>query len=256
MTYLDEVFGLGGSTAVVTGGTSGLGAASALALARAGAKVIVGGRDRERGERTVAELSATGAAAELELADLSDPRSVDEFARRVLDRHEHVDVLVNAAGIFARGEAVDVTLEQWDAVMRTNVTSTFLLCQHFGREMIKRGRGKIINYSSTDGFLGVPEQLAYNVSKGAIVQLTRTLGAEWIRHGVNVNAVAPCDFATPMTESFLDQQEYRDWILEAIPAGRVGQTHEIVGAVLFLASRASDMMAGHNLLVDGGRTVI
>ena len=95
--------------------------------------------------------------------------------------------------------------------------------------MIERGRGKIVNFSSTDGFLGVPEQLAYNVSKGAIVQLTRTLGAEWIGHGVNVNAVAPCDFATPMIEPFLDQQEYRDWIMEAIPAGRVGQPEEIVG---------------------------
>ena len=103
------------------------------------------------------------------------------------------------------------------------MTSTFLLCQRFGREMIERGRGKIVNFSSTDGFLGVPEQLAYNVSKGAIVQLTRTLGAEWIRHGVNVNAVAPCDFATPMIAPFLDQQEYRDWIMDAIPAGRVGQ---------------------------------
>jgi NAD(P)-dependent dehydrogenase (short-subunit alcohol dehydrogenase family) len=122
--------------------------------------------------------------------------------------------------------------------------------------MIERGRGKIVNFSSTDGFLGVPEQLAYNVSKGAIVQLTRTLGAEWIKHGVNVNAVAPCDFATPMIGPFLDQPEYRNWIVEAIPAGRVGQPDEIVGAVLFLASRASDMVVGHNLLVDGGRTVI
>lgn len=149
-----------------------------------------------------------------------------------------------------------MTLEQWDALLRTNVTSTFVLCQRFGRAMIERGRGKVVNFSSTDGFLGVPEQLAYNVSKGAIVQLTRTLGAEWIRHGVNVNAVAPCDFATPMIAPFLDQPEYREWITEAIPAGRVGQPDEIVGAVLFLASPASDMVAGHNLLVDGGRTVI
>ena len=148
-----------------------------------------------------------------------------------------------------------MTLEAWEALWRTNVTSTYLLCQLFGRPMIERGRGKIINFSSTDGFLGVPEQLAYNVSKGAIVQLTRTLGAEWIRHGVNVNAVAPCDFATPMIAPYLDTQEYRDWILDAIPAGRVGPPEEIVGAVLYLASPASDMVAGHNLLVDGGRTV-
>jgi NAD(P)-dependent dehydrogenase (short-subunit alcohol dehydrogenase family) len=256
MTYLDELFGLGGSVALVTGATSGLGAASALALARAGAKVIVSGRDRERGEGMVAEIAAAGAEAELELADVADAAQAIELADRVLASHEQVDILVNAAGVFARGEGTKTTLDEWDALMRANVTSTFLLCQRFGRRMIERGRGKIVNFSSTDGFLGVPEQLAYNVSKGAIVQLTRTLGAEWIRHGVNVNSVAPCDFATPMIAPFLDQQEYRDWIMDAIPAGRVGQPHEIVGAVLFLASRASDMVAGHNLLVDGGRTVI
>jgi 2-dehydro-3-deoxy-D-gluconate 5-dehydrogenase len=256
MAYLDELFGLGGSTAVVTGGTSGLGAASAIGLARAGAKVVVGGRDRERGERVIDEIKAAGAEADLELTDISNPEQAVGFAERVLAGHERVDILVNAAGVFAREDAADTTLDEWDALMRTNVTSTFLLCQRFGRPMIERGAGKIVNFSSTDGFLGVPEQVAYNVSKGAIVQLTRTLGAEWIKHGVNVNAVAPCDFATPMLEQFLDTQEYRDWILDAIPAGRVGQPREIVGAVLFLASRASDMVAGHNLLVDGGRTAI
>jgi NAD(P)-dependent dehydrogenase (short-subunit alcohol dehydrogenase family) len=256
VTYLDELFGLDGATAVVTGGTSGLGAACALGLARAGAKVVVSGRDGERGQRVVEEIEAAGGTAQLELADLSHADDLSAFADRVLERHDPVDILVNAAGVFDRGDAVDVTLEQWDALLRTNVTSTFVLCQRFGRAMIERGRGKIVNFSSTDGFLGVPEQLAYNVSKGAIVQLTRTLGAEWIRHGVNVNAVAPCDFATPMIEPFLDQPEYREWIMEAIPAGRVGQPDEIVGAVLFLASGASDMVAGHNLLVDGGRTVI
>jgi NAD(P)-dependent dehydrogenase (short-subunit alcohol dehydrogenase family) len=256
MSYLDSLFGLHGSTAVVTGGTSGLGAASAVGLARSGAKVVVSGRDRERGERVVADIADAGGSAELELADVSDASAAIGLAERVLERHGPIDILVNAAGVFARGDALDVTPEEWEAVARTNVTSTFLLCQRFGRPMIERGRGKIINFSSTDGFLGVPEQLAYNVSKGAIVQLTRTLGTEWIKHGVNVNAVAPCDFATPMIEPFLDQQEYRDWIIEAIPAGRVGQPDEIVGAVLFLASRASDMVVGHNLLVDGGRTVI
>jgi gluconate 5-dehydrogenase len=258
MSYLDSLFGLEGSTAVVTGATSGLGAASAVGLARAGAKVIVSGRDRQRGELVVAEIADSGAAAdaELELADVSDAAQAVAFAERVLERHGPVDILVNAVGVFMRGDAVDLTVADWEALSRTNVTSTFLLCQRFGRAMIERGRGKIVNFSSTDGFLGVPEQLAYNVSKGAIVQLTRTLGAEWVRHGVNVNAVAPCDFATPMIAPYLDTQEYRDWILDAIPAGRVGQPEEIVGAVLFLASRASDMVAGHNLLVDGGRTVI
>lgn len=256
MTYLEELFGLGGATAVVTGATSGLGAASAAALARAGAKVIVSGRDRERGERVVGEIEESGGTAALELADLTDTGELPAFGDRVLDRHGPVDILVNAAGVFDRGDAGEVTLEQWEGLLRINVTSTFVLCQRFGRPMIERRHGKIVNFSSTDGFLGVPEQLAYNVSKGAIVQLTRTLGAEWIRYGVNVNAVAPCDFATPMIAPFLDQPEYRDWIIEAIPAGRVGRPDEIVGAVLFLASPASNMVAGHNLLVDGGRTVI
>lgn len=256
MSYLDSLFGLDGSTAVVTGGTSGLGAASARALARAGARVIVSGRDRERGQRVVSEIEDVGGSAALELADVSDAEAAGALADRVLERHGPVDILVNAAGVFARGDAVDLTLQDWEALWRTNVTSTYLLCQRFGRPMIERGRGKIINFSSTDGFLGVPEQLAYNVSKGAIVQLTRTLGSEWIKHGVNVNAVAPCDFATPLIEPFLEQPEYRDWITAAIPAGRVGQPDEIAGAVLFLASRASDMVVGHNLLVDGGRTVI
>lgn len=173
----------------------------------------------------------------------------------MLQRHD-VEILVNADGMFARGGAAEVALEEWERLWRTNVTGTFLLCQRFGLRMIERSQGKIINFSSTGGFLGVPEQVAYKVSKGAIVQLTRTLGAEWIRHGVNVNAVAPCDFATPMIEPFLDHEEYRDWIMEAIPAGRVGQPHEIAGAVVFLASVVFDMLAGHNLLVDGGRTVI
>jgi 2-deoxy-D-gluconate 3-dehydrogenase len=256
VTYLEDLFGLDGAIALVTGATSGLGAASAVGLARAGAKVIVSGRDHERGEGVVEQIAAAGGSAELQLADLGDPGGASALAERVLERHERVDILVNAAGVFIRGDAVEVTLEEWEGLMRTNVTGTFLLCQHFGRGMIARRRGKIINFSSTDGFLGVPEQVTYNVSKGAIVQLTRTLGAEWIRHGVNVNAVAPCDFATPMIAPFLDQQAYRDWIMEAIPAGRVGQPREVVGAVLFLASGASDMMAGHNLLVDGGRTVI
>ena len=253
--YLAELFGLEGSTALVTGATSGLGAAGAVALARAGASVIVCGRDRARGEAVVDEIARANGRAELELVELADPAQVDALADRVLARTE-VDILVNAAGVFARAEATAQTLADWEALMRTNVTATFLLCRRFGAPMLERGRGKIVNFSSTDGFLGVPEQLAYNVSKGAIVQLTRTLGAEWIGRGVNVNSIAPCDFATPMIEAFLDQPEYRDWIMDAIPARRVGRPRDIVGAILYLVSPASDMCAGHNLLVDGGRTVI
>src|SRR5262249_29416119 len=149
-SYLDSLFGLEGQTAVVTGATSGLGAASAVALAQAGANVIVSGRDRQRGEGVVAQIADSGAAAaELELADVSDAAEAVALAVRVLERHGPVDILVNAAGVFARGDAVDLTLEDWEKLWRTNVSSTYLLCQRFGRPMIERGRGKIVNFSST-----------------------------------------------------------------------------------------------------------
>jgi NAD(P)-dependent dehydrogenase (short-subunit alcohol dehydrogenase family) len=167
-----------------------------------------------------------------------------------------VDILVNAAGIFERDTGERTTQESWDRVLFLNTTVTFVLCQAIGRHMIERGSGKIVNFASTDGMVGVPEQSAYCASKGAVVQLTRTLGAEWITHGVNVNAVGPCDFDTPMIAEALDEPEYRAWILEAIPAGRVGRPDEIVGAVLYLASPASDMVVGHTLMVDGGRVAI
>jgi 2-dehydro-3-deoxy-D-gluconate 5-dehydrogenase len=185
MSYLDDLFGLGGQTAVVTGAPAGWARPARLALARAGARVILAGRDRERGERVLAEIATAGGEAELDLVDVSDAGEAGAFADRVLAGHDRIDILVNAAGVFIRGDAVDVPIEQWESLMRTNVNSTFLLCQRFGQAMIGQGRGK-----------------------------------------------------------------------EAIPAGRVGQPDEIVGAVRFLASGASDMFAGHNLLADGGRTVI
>lgn len=254
--YLDTVFGLAGRTAVVTGGTSGLGAEAARALAQAGADVIVVGRDAERGRQLVGEIVAGGAHADLELADLGDPEAVRALARRILDAHATVDILVNSAGVFLGAEATEVTLADWQRTFDVNVTGTFLMCQAFGQAMLARGEGRIINFASTDAFVGVPEQVAYCASKGAVVQITRTLGAEWVKGGVNVNAIAPCDFATPMVQGLLGDPEYRSWIEQAIPAGRVGRPSEIVGAVLFLASGASSMVAGHTILVDGGRTAI
>ena len=248
--YLTSLFGLEGKRALVTGASSGLGAASAGALAEAGADVVVSGRDAER-TRAVAE-SVGGAA---EVADLLQPGAAEALAARVLESGP-VDILVNAAGIFERDTGEATTQESWDRVLFLNTTVTFVLCQAIGRHMIERGAGKIVNFASTDGMVGVPEQSAYCASKGAVVQLTRTLGAEWIKHGVNVNAVGPCDFDTPMIADALGEPEYRAWILDAIPAGRVGRPEEIVGAVLYLASPASDMVVGHTLMVDGGRVAI
>ena len=142
MSYLDSLFGLDGQTAVVTGATSGLGAASAHALAKAGARVIVSGRDPLRGEAVVKEIEAGGGSAALELAELSDAEAAGALADRILERHGEVDILVNAAGVFTRGDAVDLTVSEWERLWHTNVSSTYLLCQRFGKPMIERGRAR------------------------------------------------------------------------------------------------------------------
>ena len=254
--YLSRMFGLSGKRAVVTGATSGLGAAMASALAGAGADVVVGGRDAERAERVVAAIREQGGAASAVLGDLGTPEGAEQFAGAVQQDGAPVDILLNSAGLFERAEGEATPLEMWDRALAINATATFVLCREIGRGMIERGRGKIINVGSTDGIIGVPDQVAYCASKGAVVQLTKTLGAEWIKHGVNVNAIGPCDFDTPMIAGALDDPEYADWIVQAIPAGRIGQARELAGAAIYLASDASDMVAGHMLMVDGGRTII
>jgi NAD(P)-dependent dehydrogenase (short-subunit alcohol dehydrogenase family) len=240
----------------VPGASSGIGAAAARALGRAGAEVVVIGRNEERANAVAGEIEADGGSASVELADLGDPSRAEELVAAIVARHGEVDVLVNSAGIFERENGEETSLELWERALALNATATFLMCRAVGGGMLARGSGKIVNVASTDGIVGVPEQVAYCASKGAVVQLTKTLGAEWASKGVHVNAVGPCDFDTPMIAGALDEQEYKDWILEAIPAGRVGVPSEIEGAVLYLASRASDMVFGHILMVDGGRVAI
>lgn len=254
--FLNGLFGLSGKRAFVTGATSGIGAEAARTLGRAGAAVVISGRDEERAERVAATLRESGIECDVALGDLARPGEASRLGREVLERHGRIDILVNSAGIFLRAAAENTPDEVWRQTMAVNVDATFELCREIGGAMIEAGAGKIVNVASTDGMVGVPEQAAYCASKGAIVQLTRTLGVEWIKHGVNVNAVGPCDVDTPMIAEALGEDEYREWILEAIPAGRVAQPAEICGAILYLASPASDMVVGHTLMVDGGRISI
>lgn len=250
------IFSLEGKKAIVTGGTSGMGAAVAEGFAVFGARVAVAGRNQERGKKVVERIRGSGGEADFFSVDVTAPKSVEEMVKAVKDLYGRIDILVNAAGIFRVGPCEALSNEEWDEVMKTNLYGTFYACRAVGRIMIKQKYGKIINFSSTDAYLGVQNQPAYCASKGAVNQLTRVLAVDWIKHGINVNAIGPCDFDTPMIESFLNTEEYRAWILDALPVGRVGQPPEIVGAAIYLASDASKMVVGHTLMVDGGRTVI
>lgn len=250
------MFSLEGKKAIVTGGTSGMGAAVAEGFAVFGARVAVAGRNQERGNKVVERIRASVGEADFFSVEVTDPKSVEEMVKAVKNLYGRIDILANAAGIFRVGPCEDLSDEEWDEVMKTNLYGTFYACRAVGRIMIEQKYGKIINFSSTDAYLGVQNQPAYCASKGAVNQLTRVLAVDWIKQGINVNAIGPCDFATPMIEPFLNTEEYRAWILGALPIGRVGQPPEIVGAAIYLASDASKMVVGHTLMVDGGRTVI
>lgn len=252
--YLGEIFRLTDRVAVVVGGTSGLGEAGAIALARAGATVTLAGRSIERGTAIAERIAGFGGEAHVEQVEVRDEASVAALAERVHARHGRIDVLVNAAGIVVPGDSVDVTLEDWRNQLETNLTGTFLCCREFGKRMLERRSGSIINFASTDGLIGVPQEAAYCASKGGVVQLTRVLGAEWCQQGVRVNAVGPSDFVTPLAEPFMADEEFMEWQRTMVPIGRWGQPDELVGALIYLASDASSMVVGHTLMVDGGRT--
>jgi NAD(P)-dependent dehydrogenase (short-subunit alcohol dehydrogenase family) len=248
-----QMFSLEGKKALITGGATGMGYAIAEGYAANGVEVAIASRSAERGRQAAERL---GPRVSFFACDVADAAAVEQTVAAVHRQLGRIDILVNAAGVFLTGPAEELSNAEWERVLGTNVNGTFFMCRAVGRLMIAQGTGKIINFSSTDAYLGVPNQPAYCASKGAVNQLTRVLAVDWIKHGINVNAIAPCDFDTPMIEPYLNTAEYRDWILDALPIGRVGKPPEIVGAAIFLASQASSMVVGHTLIVDGGRTVI
>lgn len=245
-------FSLEGRRALVTGASRGLGQAIAVALAGAGADVVCASSRRSGTDETAALVHAAGRQAWQVEADLADRAAVLAMADEAERLAGRIDVLVNNGGTIRRHPAAEHSLDDWDLVLRTNLDSVFLLSQRFGRGMVERGAGKIVNVASLLSFQGGITVPGYAASKHAVAGLTRALANEWGRHGVQVNAVAPGYMRTDNTQALREDAARSEQILARIPAGRWGEAEDLAGAVVFLASPASDYVNGHVLVVDGG----
>ncbi|HEY4186400.1 MAG TPA: SDR family oxidoreductase [Polyangia bacterium] len=247
-----DLFRLDGQRALVTGAGTGIGAALALALAEAGADVACHGNKHAPVE-TAARVEALGRRAAVVAGDLADGAVAAGLVEKAAaGLGGDVDILVNNAGIIRRAPAADSTDADWDAVLAVNLTAVYKLCRAAGPRMLARGRGKIVNISSLLAFQGGITVPSYAASKGAVAQLTKALANEWAGRGVNVNAIAPGYIRTDNTAALAADATRNRQILERIPAGRWGDPGDLGGAIVFLASRASDYVSGHVLVVDGG----
>ncbi|MBN2027520.1 MAG: glucose 1-dehydrogenase [Actinobacteria bacterium] len=250
---MSNLFDLSGKVAMVTGGSGGLGRAAAAGLAAYGAAVVITARRLEALEEAAAEIAEAGGKVLPISCDVTDEDSVEAMVKRTRGELGRVDILLTAAGIARRAPAEDMGMGDWDLVMDTNVKGTFLCCKHAGKAMIGQGGGKVVTVSSVRAILGHPlGYAAYGTSKGAINLLTRQLAVEWAKYRINVNSIAPCIFRTPLTEPVLSDPEAAKIFLDRIPWGRAAEPEDFIGAVVFLASAASDFVTGQVLYVDGG----
>lgn len=240
-----NIFDLKGKVAIVTGGFRGIGKTLALGLRDSGAQAIVADVLCEKEEEEAEGIFFLR-------CDIANKDRIEKAVAWVMERFKKIDILVNNAGIILRGPALEIDEADWEKVIRINVTGTFLFSQAVGKVMVKQGKGKIINIASNQSEAGVANFAAYGTSKGAVAALTRTLAIEWAKYGINVNAVSPAATWSPMTDQRFRDEEVRKGYIQDIPMGRVLVPTDLVGAVIFLASGASDMVTGHNLHVDGG----
>jgi len=257
VTYVQRLFDLSGVVALVTGSSRGIGAALAEGLARAGAVVVLNGRDTAALEATRAELvERTGAGVAVAPFDVTDDAAVVAAVEEVERTVGPIGVLVNNAGVQHRVPMLDLAPADWDRVLTANLTGPFLVGRAVARQMVRRGQGKIVNVASVQAQLARPGIAPYAASKGGIAMLTRTMCAEWGAAGVQANAIAPGYFDTVLTSALVNDPAFDSWVRGRTPAARWGRPEELVGTLLWLASPASDFVNGQIVYVDGGMTAV
>ncbi len=251
-----DLFNLKGKTAIVTGGAIGLGRQMALGLAETGADIVVCSRKIEKCEEMGRQIESLGVRTLALQCDLTLAEEVDRVAKETLKNFGKIDILVNNAGRTWGAPVEELKIEDWKKVIDLNITGTFQLTQRVGKEMIRKREGKIINISSYAGLMGTDpgylNAIAYNTSKGALISFTKDLAVKWARYGIQVNAIAPGWFVTEMTKWVTEH--HREKMMDRLLIKRYGGEEDLKGAIVFLASKASDYMTGHVLCVDGGLT--
>ena len=251
-----DLFRLTGRIALITGSSQGIGLGLARGLAAAGAEVVINGRDAARLEQARRELAGSGAKVHAALFDVIDEQAVNAAVDRIERDVGPIAVLVNNAGMQFRGPLEDYPAEKWRELMRVNVESVFLVGKAVARHMIPRKSGKIINICSVQSELGRPSIAPYTATKGAVKMLTKGMCADWAKYGLQINAIGPGYFKTPLNQALADNPEFSGWLEKRTPAGRWGAADELTGAAIFLASDASSFVNGHILYVDGGITSV
>ncbi|MET0292844.1 MAG: SDR family oxidoreductase [Steroidobacteraceae bacterium] len=247
-----KLFDLTGRTALITGASRGIGFAIATALSAAGARVILNGRQRPALDEAAARLRAGGAIVETRSFDVTDAAAARSAVDQIESSLGPIDILVNNAGIQRRGPLETFDDQDWRDLIACNLDSVYFVSKAVARHMIPRGRGKIINIGSVQCELARPTIAPYTATKGAVKNLTKGMCADWARHGLQINAIGPGYFDTPLNKALVENPEFDDWLRKRTPAGRWGKLEDLHGAAVFLASGASDFVNGQILYVDGG----
>lgn len=250
-----SLFSLEGRRALITGSSQGIGLALAKGLAGQGASVVLNGRSADKLADAGAAIAAAGFEAATAIFDVTNPSAVEAGIASVERDLGPIDILINNAGMQFRTPLEDYPHDKWKQLFETNVSSVFYVGQAVARFMIARGKGKIINVASVQSELARPGIAPYTATKGAVKNLTRGMCTDWAQYGIQINAIAPGYFRTPLNQALVDNPEFSAWLEKRTPARRWGNVEELVGAAVFLASDASSFVNGHTLYVDGGITV-